>query len=499
MIRFRHSIGLKPFNHGGFADNAGPSPMHRHTLAPLLALCLLLPACQNKDAAPGAESSAPASGESKPAADAKASSARGNRPQVVTTTLSRLENVPILLEVQGNALALDEVDIRPQKSGMITAIHFKEGDDIHRGQLLFTLDARDDNANVGKSEAAVASAEVALNIAQRDFKRSQDLSDKNFITPSALDTARSKVDTAAAALNQSKAALEQAKVGQSYTRITAPFEGRAGVINVRAGSLVTSTSTAGALVRLTRMNPIGVSFTLPERDLPGLLDALRKGPVKLSAQTTAEEKISGEVVFVDNNVDRSSGTVLVKGKLDNSQRRVWPGQYIAVKLEAGTLTGATVLPAQAVLNNASGRIVYVVQDDGTVESRPVELLRISNEKAVIKGLPAGLKIVVEGGQNLRPGGKISEAKGGKSEGRGKSGDKAASPPAADAPSKEGKAKPARDASSAGKPAVQQAAGVKLPEGFTPRDPERWANASDEQKLEIISRWRERQAAKAAAQ
>ncbi|MDP5238491.1 efflux RND transporter periplasmic adaptor subunit [Uliginosibacterium sp. 31-16] len=406
--------------------------MPRYTLALLLsAVCLLLSACQNKNSPAGPEASAPASGESRPAAEAKGNAGRGNRPQIVTTTTSRIENVPLLLEAQGNVLALDEVDVRPQKSGMITQIHFKEGDEVRKGQLLFSLDARDDEANVGKAAAGVASAEAALSIAQRDLKRSQELSDKNFIAPSALDTTRSKADTAIANLTQARAALEQARVSQSYTRIHAPFDGRAGLINVRPGSLVTSTSTAGSLVKLTRMNPIGVTFSLPERDVPALLDAMRKGPVKLSASTSSQDKLPGEVIFVDSNVDRASGTLLVKAKLDNSKRSVWPGQYVSVKVEAGSIPDATVLPAQAVINGPNGRLVYVIDEESTAQAKPVELLRIASEKAVIKGLPAGVKVVLEGGQNLRPGSKVTEAKSGdKGESRGKRGGKPVSGEAA---------------------------------------------------------------------
>ncbi len=405
--------------------------MTRHNLALLLTICCLLPACQNKETASAAASPPASAGPAKPAAEANGAAARANRPQVVTTTLTRLENVPLELEAQGSVLALDEVDVRPQKSGMVTQIHFKEGDEIRRGQLLFSLDARDDEANVSKAVAGVASADAALSIALRDLKRGEELADKNFVAPSSLDTTRNKADTARANLALAQAALELAKVTRSYTRINAPFDGRAGVINVRPGSLVTSSSTSTALVRITRMNPIGVTFSLAESDLPALLDAMRKGEVKLSASSANQEALAGEVIFVDNNIDRTSGNVLVKGKLDNSARRVWPGQYLTVKVEAGTLADAIVLPAQAVINGPNGRLVYVVQDDDTVQAKPVELLHIVSEKAVVKGLPPGVKVVLEGGQNLRPGSKVSEAKSGDKGGerggeRGKRGDSAVS-------------------------------------------------------------------------
>ena len=440
--------------------------MHRSSLALFLLLCGLLSACQKSDSATDKSlvaASAPAGEEGKRA-----------RTPVVVTVMSKQETVPLRIEAQGNVLALDEVDIRPQKNGMITATHFHEGDDIRAGQLLFTLDDRDDAANVGKAEAATASAEAGVAIAQRDLARSQELFDKQYIAPSALDTSRNRLDTAVANLGQAKAALEQAKVSKSYTRITAPFEGRAGVINVRPGSLVTSNSTATSLVKLTRMNPIGVSFSVSERDMAPLLEALRAGPVKLEAQTNAKGSLKGEVIFVDSNVDKTSGTLLVKGRLDNRNRIVWPGQFVNISVEAGELHDVVVLPSQAVVNGPENRFVYAVKDDNTVEARPVTVLHIVNQNAILSGIPGGLKVVLEGTQNLRPGAKVQEAHGEKgANGKGRN-----------------------TGTSKSSPDKATGSAIGLPEGFTPPDPVRWAAATNEQKREIIARWRERPATQA---
>jgi RND family efflux transporter MFP subunit len=397
--------------------------MPRYTLALLLSVACLLSACQNKSPADTTSTT-----QSATAGD-KGKSNRGSRPQIVSTTLTHIESVPLIFEAQGNTLALDEVDIRPQKNGMITDIHVKEGDEVKRGQLLFTLDSRDDNANVSKSEAAVASAQAAVQIAQRDVKRNEELSAKNFIAPSALDTFRNRLDTANAQLAQTKAALDQARVSQSYNRIYAPFDSRVGIISVRQGSLVTSTASSPALVHLTRMNPIGVTFSIAEHDLPSILDALHKGPVKLSALTTTQTTLNGEISFVDSSVDKTSGTLLIKGTLDNHERQVRPGQYVTVRVAAGVVSDAVVLPAQAIVNGPSGRFVYVVQDDQTVKAQPIELIRIFEQHAVIKGIGSNIKVVMEGTQNLRPGGKIQEVHGNSGKGRDKHDGKATDPAA----------------------------------------------------------------------
>ncbi|MFT4170982.1 MAG: efflux RND transporter periplasmic adaptor subunit [Rhodocyclaceae bacterium] len=376
---------------------------------------------QSGEATGGAGQSAPVARQSN--------GSQGGRAQPVTVTVTRLADVPLTLEAQGAIIALDDVDIRPQKNGTITQIHFQEGDELKRGQLLFTLDDRDDAANVKKAEANVVGAQAALDTAQRDLRRTQDLSSRNFVSPSALDAAQSKVDAANALLAQNRAAVEQARVSLSYAQIRAPFDGRAGIINVRPGSLVTSSATATALVKITRMNPIGVTFSVPENSLGSLLEALRAGAVKVSADAGGKS-LQGEVVFVDSAVDRTSGTIVVKARLDNSQRTVWPGQYVTVKMVAGTIKNAVVLPAQAVINGPNGRLVYLVEDDHTVKPQTVEVVRVVNQEVVVKGIAGGVTVVLEGGQNLRPGAPIhvtQNALGAGSSARHRNGEGASAP------------------------------------------------------------------------
>ena len=361
--------------------------MTRIPLASLCALGLLLAACQGQDA--------PKSGNAP-------------RVQTVSTTLSVQRSVPLVIETQGNVLALDEVDIRPQKNGTITAIHFREGEEIRRGQHLFSLDARDDDAAFNKANAGVASAEAAHSIAARELKRSEELAARNFIAPSALDNARSRLESAEAGLAQARAALEQARVTRSYNQIHAPFAGRAGLINVRPGSLVSSSATATALVRLTRMDPIGVSFSIAERELAGVQTAQARGALQLEAITQGGERLTGELIFIDSNVDRNSGTLLLKGRLANGARQIWPGQYVSVRLQAGMIENAVLLPAQAVINGPSGRFVYVVEADDTVRAQPVEQLRIVDQQALLRGIDASVKVVLEGAANLRPGARVRE-------------------------------------------------------------------------------------------
>lgn len=478
---------------------------------PALVLALgigALTACGKKEAvAPAAgaaqEQSGPATSHGGAKAGANASG-RGSRPSPVTVAVTRLDTVPLVLEAQGNVIALDEVEVRPLKNGSVKQIHFKEGDEVKRGQLLFTLDDRDDTANVKRLDANVAGSQAAVAAAERDLARSQDLAARNFVSSAALDAARDKLDTARAALAQNRAAEEQAKVSLSYTQVRAPFDGRAGLIGVRVGSLVTSNATSAAMVKITRMNPIGVSFSLPERDLPTLMNGQRQGAVKVRVDLDAQHSLRGEVVFIDSSVDRASGTIAVKAKVENDERRVWPGQYVTVKIVAGEIRDAVVVPAQAVINGPSGRLVYVVKDDQTVDALPVQLERVVDERAVLKGIGAGVKVVLEGGQNLRPGARVQEVKGNGGRRRGdQSGPQAEGAndtrPDRGDPDQGGRERSSRGANASGKSAGKSPAAstttLQLPEGFRPRDPEAWAGMSDEQRASTIKRWRDRQTAR----
>lgn len=364
----------------------------------LILLCLPLVAC-----GPGKEGGNNASG-----VKTASSPANAGRPQTVQTTLTRAESIPLILETQGNIISLDEVDIKPQKTGIISQIHFKEGDEVKKGKALFSLDSRDDEANVKKAEARVTGSRAQLEIAKRDYQRAQELVAKNYISPASLDTTKSKLDAADSTLAQDQAALESAKIILSYDHIVAPFSGRAGRIDVRPGSLVLANSTV-SLVKITRIDPIGISFTLPERNLPDLMAAQKSGEVKIRVDLADKKSLTGKVVFFENAVDRTSGSIGIKAKISNDGRQLWPGQFVPVKVLAGEIKDAVTLPAQAIQSNTNGRFVYVVMPDKTVKAQPIELVQIMQQRAIITGIAGGVKVVLEGGQNLRPGGKVNEA------------------------------------------------------------------------------------------
>lgn len=361
-------------------------------------ICLPLVAC-------GPEKT---SGEaSKPQAASSAASRGNSRPQTVSVTRTRTESVPVILQAQGYVTATDEVDIRPQKNGLISAVHVREGDEVRKGQLLFSLDSRDDEANIKKAEAALLSAKTQLATDVRALERNKDLAAKGFVSAISLDTFQNKVETGQALVAQADAALVSARIQFSYDRIVAPFNGRIGTINVRPGSMMTTNSTT-AMVKLTRINPATVNFTLPENQLAALRSAMAGAGAKVEIDAGGKT-LQGKVVFIENNIDRTSGTITVKAEVDNRERQLWPGQFAPVRVQAGEIKDAVTLPAQAVQNNVNGRFVYIVGEDKTVKPQPIELIQIYRERAIVTGIAGGVKVVQEGGQNLRPGGKVIEA------------------------------------------------------------------------------------------
>ena len=340
-------------------------------------------------------------------------------PQAISVTTARAESrdVPVLLTANGTVTALQTVDLRSQVTSTVREVHIREGQDVRKGDLLFSFDARADEANIRKADAQVAKDRADVANAQRNLERQRELFRTKFISQAALDQAQNQVDTLNGQLAVDQAALESARVSRGYAEIRAPFAGRTGSINVRAGSLVQpggSSASTPALVTVTQIDPISVAFTLPEKELAGLQQALSAGPVEVTVQAqSGGEPRKGKVSFVDNAVDNVSGTIRVKAEFTNKDTRLWPGMYVTVQLSPRTLKGATVVPAQAVQTGPENRFVYVVDAERKVASKPVKLAHVDEKVAVVEGIEPGTRVVTEGAQNLRPGASVTEGEGGK--------------------------------------------------------------------------------------
>jgi RND family efflux transporter MFP subunit len=332
-------------------------------------------------------------------------------PQTITSVLVEKKDIPLIIEATGTIISSSIVDIRPMTTNTVKTIHIKDGQEVKEGELLFTLDDRNDRANYEKLKALADDA-------QKQYLRAKELVTKNFISKAGLETSLANAKSA-------QAAARSAEVQLSYDSIRSPIAGRAGIINVFPGSLVqasnvvttatssTATSSVGSMVTITQLNPINVQFVVPEKDIPLLMEGKQADTplkVKVSVGNDAQSIYQGEVLVIDNQVDPSIAAVRVRAQIPNEKMTLLPGQFARVSLNANTLREATAVPSEAIVISPKGRLVYVVDKDDKVQPKPIKVIYEYQGTSVISGIEAGARVVVEGKQNLRPGSKIKEAK-----------------------------------------------------------------------------------------
>ena len=374
-----------------------------------LAIASALTACSDKKPADNSTAppvSGPAPAAPAASAPAPAASAPAGPPVTVSTVKAEAKDLAVNLRASGTVFPLASVDIKSQINSVVTKMHINGGQFVRTGDPLFTLDARADEANLAKMRAQQAKDQALLSDAQRQLKRAQELLAQNFVAKSAVDTAQTAVDSAAATLMADQAAIDAAKVAVSYNHITSPLSGRAGALSVSNGTAVQA--NISPIVTITQMDPIAVTFNLPQRNLADAIAALKDGGAKVTA-TLADGggSFQGRLYFVDNAVDLASGTVRARALFDNKQGRLWPGAYVEISQNINMLKDAVVVPQVALIQSARGTIVYVVED-GKAVLRPVKQVGGQSGEAAITGIVAGDTVVVDGKQNLRPGSLVVE-------------------------------------------------------------------------------------------
>jgi len=325
-------------------------------------------------------------------------------PAVVNVVAPQRQDVAVVQQANGTVTPIRTVDLHPQTTATIRQVHIKEGQFVKQGELMFSLDDRADRANLDKAQAQVERDRASLADLERQFKRSQDLFAQHFIAQSAVDTLRAQVDQARATLQADVAAARASSVTTSYTAIRAPMSGRVGGINVYPGSLVQPTTS---LTTITQLDPITVAFTLPESSLPSLLAAQKRGKVEVVVLPGADlAPVKGTLSFVDNTVDPQAGTIKVKAEFDNRETTLWPGQYVNTKVIVQTLKDAVVIPQNAIITNAQGTFVYVLEKDHSARLVPVHRVYGAGVDAAVGGLAGSEQVITDGKQNVRPGAKV---------------------------------------------------------------------------------------------
>lgn len=339
---------------------------------------------------------------------ASAKMKKGGTAEVVSTVVV-LGDVAVRLTANGTASARQTVEVRPQISATIKTVHIKEGRFVHQGDLMFTLDTRTETVSHSKAQAQLAKSRADLTNAERNLERQRELFQQKYISQAAYDTSQNQVDGLRGQLAVDQAAVDTSRVVLSFGAITAPIAGRTGAIAVYPGSLVQPSGPA--LLSITQIDPINVSFNLPERELASLQQALARGEVPVTAVLdVANQKVrKGRLAFIDNAVDTTSGTIRLKAEFHNADNQLWPGMFVTVALTPQTLKGVVTVPVQAVQTGPEKKFIYVISEENKVASVPVNVQLIQDGIAVIEGVTAGTRIVVEGGQNLRPGSIVTEA------------------------------------------------------------------------------------------
>jgi multidrug efflux system membrane fusion protein len=348
--------------------------------------------------------------ENQAATASPAGGGRGGGGAVpVTTAPAVTKAMPIEISVIGAAEAFSNVAIRSQITGQLEKVNFTEGDEVQQGQVLFTLDRRPLELALREAQANLERDSAKAENAALMHKRYEDLAKRGIATREQVDTSRSDMSALNATVSADKAAVENATVQLDYATIKSPISGRTGALMVHEGNLVRANDQT-PLVTINQVMPISVSFSIPETRFSDLKRYMGGGSLRVTATPPNDDGPAavGRIAFVDNAVDENSGTIRVKGTFPNTDRRLWPGQYVNVVVTLTTDPKAIVVPSVAVQSGQQGTYVFVVKPDQTVEMRPVTVNRVSASETVLsEGVQPGDTVVTDGHLRLVPGSRIS--------------------------------------------------------------------------------------------
>ncbi len=359
----------------------------------LAAVLLLLAGCGKKETvqAAGPAGSTPGA---RPAA-----------PVVVAAVEQR--DIPVQVTAIGNVEAYQAVQIRSQVNGQLQQVYFKEGDDVRKGQLLFSLDKAPFQAALEQAEANLQRDQANAANAQAQAARYTELEKQGVISREQAEQMRTQAQANASAVNADKAAVDASKVNLRYTDIRAPIDARAGALLINVGNLIKANDTP-FLVQLNQIKPIYATFSVPET----YLDEIRhyaRGTLKVLAYPKGQRVngAQGILTFIDNAVDPQTGTVKLKATFENTDRRLWPGEYVDVVLHLSIQKNAVVVPTKAIQQGQQGDYVYVVTPDNVAKSQPVTASGTFQDLTIVsKGLSAGEKVIVDGQLRVAPNSKV---------------------------------------------------------------------------------------------
>jgi multidrug efflux system membrane fusion protein len=330
------------------------------------------------------------------------------------------KTMPVRIVAIGNVEAYTTVAVKARVDGEIDSVHFKEGDEVRQGALLFQIDPRPLQAALQQAEATLLRDQALLDRAKAQDVRYKDLLAKEFISKDAYEQVRTNTETAAATVRADQAAVDSARLQLGYCTIRAPVTGYAGKIMIQQGNLVKA-NDAAPLVTINQVVPIYATFSVPEQALSEIREYQGKGQLKVEARLANSDKppVSGRITFIDNGTDLTTGTIKLKAEFANTDKALWPGQFVNVGLILREQQDALIVPSAAVQNGPNGQYVYVVQPDQTAALRQIRIARADGTETVVAtGVKAGEQVVTVGQLRLSPGARVSVA--GTGSGTGKS-------------------------------------------------------------------------------
>jgi len=317
------------------------------------------------------------------------------------------KTVPVQIEAIGNAESFSTVAIKAQINGELRRVHFREGQDVKKGDLLFTLDPRPFETQIKQAEAALARTTAQLENARAEADRYEALVKKGYVAREQYEQFRTNAATLEATVTADRAAVDNAKLQLAYCYIHAPVSGRTGSLVANEGNLIKANADT-AMVVINQIQPIYVTFSVPEKNLPEIKERMKSGKLVVEAFVGKDytKPFSGVLTFVDNAVDSTTGTIKLKASFDNKDRALWPGQFVTARITLSNLQNAVVVPSQAVLTGQQGQFVFVVKNN-TADMRPVTAgITYEGMTVIEKGLTPGEQVVTDGQMRLTPGAKV---------------------------------------------------------------------------------------------
>ena len=349
-------------------------------------------------------------GAKQSAATAKREMLRKPKEVPVVASAAFSGNLPVYLQALGTVTAFNTVAVKPRIDGPLTEVLFHEGQFVKKGDLLAEIDPRPYQVALEQAQGNLAKDQAVLKDAEAIYSRDEELYKAQIIAKQQLDTQAATASQAQASIAVDQAAISSAKLNLSYTKITAPISGRLGLRLVDAGNIVHASDPNGIVI-ITQLQPIAVIFNIPEEQLPPVLEKLRQGAkLKVEAfnQSGTTQIATGTLLTVDNQIDTTTGTSKLKAVFDNSDSKLFPNQFVNVKLWLNTEKNVTIIPAVAIQRGPTGTFVYLVQSDSTVTVRPVKVgLSEGNDVSIDDGLKPGDSVVVDGAERLTDGMKVS--------------------------------------------------------------------------------------------